>query len=333
VLGLRAIDYLTFYLSACWFLLAHLQRGDVVVAKTDPPLISIVAGAAARIRAAKLVNWLQDLFPETAVELGVRGVGWLARFLSWLRNISLRAAAMNVTIGGRMADRLASFGVPERQIRVIHNWADGGAVHPIAREANPLRAEWGLERKFAVGYSGNLGRAHEFETMVGAADLLRARADVVFLFIGGGVHREGLERRVRELALENVYFQPYQPREKLGLSLTLPDVHLVSLRPELEGLIVPSKFYGIAAAGRPTVAIGDPDGEIPTLLRRYDIGYAVTPGDARGLAARLVELADNPGLCSTMGTKAREVFVQQFDMPHAMRAWRECLDAVESEIR
>lgn len=333
VLGLRAIDYLTFHLNAFRFLLTQIQRGDVVVAKTDPPLISIVAGVAARMRGATLINWLQDLFPETAVELGVRGVGWLAPFLSWLRNISLRAAAMNVAIGGRMAERLASLGVPERRIRVIHNWADGGAICPTRREVNPLRAEWGLDGKFVVGYSGNLGRAHEFETMVNAADLLRARNDVVFLFIGSGANRERLERKARELGLGNVHFHPYQPREKLGLSLTVPDVHLVSLRPELEGLIVPSKFYGIAAAGRPTLAIGDPEGEIPTILRRYDIGYTVMPGDAEGLAVRIVELADNPDLCSTMGTRAREVFEQQFDLPHAMQAWRECLDAVESEIR
>jgi glycosyltransferase involved in cell wall biosynthesis len=195
----RAVDYLTFYLSASFRLWRLALRGDVVVAKTDPPLVSVVTGWVCRLRGAELANWLQDLFPEVAVELGIRGLdGWPGRFLRRLRNASLKRACVNVVPGERMAGRLLDEGVAEDRIRVIHNWADGEAIRPVPATENPLRVEWGLSERFVFGYSGNLGRAHEFENMLGAIRRLRAREDIVFLFIGGepksAAFREAVER-------------------------------------------------------------------------------------------------------------------------------------------
>jgi hypothetical protein len=155
-----------------------------------------------------------------------------------------------------MANYLSSQGIPQSQITVIHNWADGQAIQPLAAENNPLRTEWQLQDKFVVGYSGNLGRAHEFTTILEAATQLIEDPQIVFLFIGSGPQKLWLEAEVNKRHLTNVLFKPYQPRECLGDSLTVPDVHLISLRPSLEGLMVPSKFYGIAAAGRPVLYLG-----------------------------------------------------------------------------
>jgi len=138
--------------------------------------------------------------------------------------------------------------------------------------ANALRREWGLDGRFVVGYSGNLGRAHEFATFFGAAERLCGRQDVVFLFIAAGAQREQVDEEVGRRGLGNVLFKPYQPWERLHESLSAADVHLVSLNAALEGLIVPSKFYGIAAAGRPTLFVGNTDGEIARLLREGDCG-------------------------------------------------------------
>jgi len=180
----RAIDYLTFYLSAGWALLRLLRAGDTVVAKTDPPLISIVAAAAARMRGATLVNWTQDLFPEVAVELRVPGMATLAPPLRWLRNLSLRVAACNVVIGDGMAMRLQRQGVGRERIRVIHNWCCAPELRPVPLERVALRNEWGLAGRFVVGYSGNLGRAHELDTILEAARLLAPESGIAFLFIG-----------------------------------------------------------------------------------------------------------------------------------------------------
>ena len=264
----RAFDYLSFYVTAAAKLAALARSGDVIVAKTDPPLVSVVAGWVARMRGARLVNWLQDIFPEVAANLGVGPTrGAVGRLLRWLRDGSLRHAAANVVLGRRMRERVTALGVDPRKIAVIPNWADGARLRPMPRDGNPLRAEWGLGDRFVVGYSGNLGRVHDFRTVLDAADALRAQPDIVFQFIGGGAQMEALRQTVAERRLPNVVFKPYQPREMLGQSLGAADVHLVTLRPELEGLVVPSKFSGVAAVGRPTIFIGDPEGEIGSIVR------------------------------------------------------------------
>ena len=150
----RLIDYATFHLFAS-IRLANLARlNDVVVAKTDPPLISIPAWLICRWRRAKLINWLQDLFPEVlAVELGLIGRPFWLRALEHLRNKSLSAAHKNVVLGQCMADRLNAAGVEPSHISIIENWSDGERVRPIERGKNVLRQQWNLREKFIVGYS------------------------------------------------------------------------------------------------------------------------------------------------------------------------------------
>lgn len=322
----RAMDYLTFYFSAAGLLLRLTGRDDVVVAKTDPPLISVVAMVVARLRGATLVNWVQDLFPEVAEALEVKGIGPLAPLLRWLRNLSLRAARTNVVLGERMAARLVEQGVDAKAVTIIHNWSDAAAIHPVVAQENPLRREWGLEGKFVVGYSGNMGRAHEFSTLLDAVELLQGDASIVFLFIGSGARRAWVEKEVRRRGLANVIFKPYQPRELLAQSLSVPDLHVISLLPPLEGLIVPSKFYGIAAAGRPTLFIGDTKGEIALILRQHHCGASVAIGDVEGVVHEIRTLAHyQPQLTALQGLNARRLFEQRFTHASAFDAWRDLL--------
>jgi glycosyltransferase involved in cell wall biosynthesis len=326
----RALDYLTFYLSAFWHLIMLVRPGDIIVANTDPPLISVVAMAVAQICRAHLVNWLHDLFPEIATALHVRGLnGGVARMLEWLRNRSLITAAGNVAIGEKMAERLKTR-LPQvaDRIQVIHNWADGEAIYPIPSVTNPMRELWDLEGKFVVGYSGNIGRGHEFDTLLRAAEELRTDVRFVFLLIGDGVRRGEIEQRIQEWGLKNIMLRPYQPRELLAQSLSVPDVHVVSMRPELEGLMLPSKLYAIAAVGRPTVFIGHPVGEAAVMLREGRCGFAVAQGNWSGLVDQLQRLANNENLCAGMGRNARERFERRFDKPLAMKAWKELLRAL-----
>ena len=318
----RAIDYSTFYLSALWCLLRILRAGDVVIAKTDPPLISVVAAVATRLRGAVLINWIQDLFPEVASALSVQGTGWLEYPLRSLRNRSLLAARRNVVIGEGMAQRLREEGISPDRITVIHNWADGQAIQPIDPKKNDLRREWNLEDKFVVGYSGNFGRAHEFGTILSAAEILREFTQIVFLFIGAGAQLAWMHQEVENKQLRNVMFKPYQPRDQLSMSLSVPDIHVISLLPSLEGLIVPSKFYGIAAAGRPMLYIGDKDGELPQLIRSAQCGFSLEVHQAQEAAAVIRKLAGDATACSPLGPQARILFDQRFEKSSAEKAWQ-----------
>ena len=319
----RAIDYFTFYLSAAWCLFRVADKNSIVIAKTDPPLISVVAGFIVGVRKTSFVNWLQDLFPEVAIALNVRGFGGLlGKWLVKIRNSSLNHADMNIVIGERMREKLISEGVETSKIQVIHNWADGTAIKPITNENNSLREEWGLEGKFVIGYSGNLGRAHEFKTIIDAAEKLKEEGDIVFLLIGGGAQVELVKEEARKQNLNNLIFKPYQPREMLNQSLGLPDVHLVVLRPEMEGLIVPSKFYGIAAAGKPTLFIGDTQGEIAEILRSSEAGMSVGSGDGETLATNIRELKNEPDKVNFLGANARKVFEKEVDIKIALEKWK-----------
>lgn len=325
-LGGRALDYATFYLSAGLRLARLCRRGDVLVAKTDPPLISVIAEWVCRLRGTAQVNWLHDLFPEIAQVLGVRGLqGSLGRGLRRLRNRSLARARMNVVLGERMAARVRAEGICARRVRVIHNWADGARIRPLARRSSALAREWGLARRFVVAYSGNMGRVHDFEGVLDAAAALRDADDAVFLFVGGGRQREALEAEAHRRGLGNVQFRPYQPGTRLAESLAAGDVHLVSLLPALEGLVVPSKLYGIAAAGRPCVFLGAADGEVAMILSRERCGVTVPPGDGAALASVLRALRRDPARRRAMGRRARAAFERSFSRERALAAWREVL--------
>jgi len=324
----RFADYLTFHLFATLKLLKMVAPGDVVIAMTDPPLISVCAALAAKLRRACLVNWQQDVFPEAATELGFRTIagplGWPIRAA---RNWSLRTAATSVAVGERMAVRLRRLSAAGAQrVQVIQNYADGSHIRAIDPAQSTLRTAWGLGNKFVVGYSGNMGRAHEFDTFIAACVRLKAEHDIAFVFIGSGQQRARLEDAVETHRLDNVRFKPYVADAQLTDSLGACDVHLVSLLPALEGLIVPSKFYGIAAAGRPTIYIGDPAGEIPGLLARHDIGTTVRPGDADGLATALLELKHKPERRREMGARARQAFEADWDRAVALEAWRKVIE-------
>jgi len=324
----RGLDYLSFYLSAGWHLWRLCRSGDVVVAKTDPPLFCVLAGWVARRRGAALVNWLHDLFPEIAERVGVPLLrGRLFRVLQRMRDRSLQRARCNVVIGARMAERVQALGVAPERIRIIHNWGDGGAIRPLPRSEHPLRAAWKLEDRFVVGYSGNMGYAHEFDTILDAAERLHYRDDIVFLFVGGGVRRDYIEQQARRRQLGNVAFESYQPRARLGESLTASDAHLVTLRPELEGLMVPSKFYAVAAAGRPVLFIGAADGEIARLIAQARCGATVAPGDSGGLAGHIAALAEDRTRLEAQGAAARRLFEARFEQRLATEQWLHTLEA------
>lgn len=327
-LARRGADYLSFYLSVRNRLAKIASRGDFVIAKTDPPLISVVAHRATKKTGAHLVNWLQDVYPETAAELHVPLMrSPVGTVLGNLRDRSLHTAVATVTVGERMAEKIEALGVARERIHVIPNWCDDAEITPIPTSANTLRQEWNLSDKFVFGYSGNLGRAHEFETVLTAAERLRDDRRFVFLMIGGGSRLAELHRIVGARGLDGgFHFLPYQDRSTLRYSLAVPDAHWLSLNPKLEGLIVPSKFYGIAAAGKPIVVITDPDGELARLVRQFHCGFAIAPGDADALVSALRDMADRPQLVTEMGARARQMLDDQFTRRHGLARWHALLD-------
>jgi glycosyltransferase involved in cell wall biosynthesis len=297
----RAIDYATFAISA-W---GHMrkQRRALIVAMTDPPLTSLLAATSGR----PYVNWIQDLFPDVAEALGVRVPRWLHALRDW----SLRRAKRNVVIGEQMALRLRSGQASRVPNAVVqHNWADA-ALHPVDVP----------HEQFVVGYSGNLGRAHDVATMTGAMRLLRDDPGIVFSIRGGGAKLD----EIRKQNLPNVRFEPYASRDRLSESLSSADAHLVTLNPALEGLIVPSKFYGVLAVARPVLYVGARDGELARLVLEHGLGYVIEPGETVTLANAIRELAHDPQKRIDMGRRARALYDARFAPEIALAQWETIL--------
>jgi glycosyltransferase involved in cell wall biosynthesis len=326
----RALDYFLMYLVFACALFQRVRVGDLVIVKTDPPLVSVALLPVVLLKRAKLVNWLQDLYPEIAVAFGMKALVPLLPILMFLRGATLRKAECNVVIGHEMKRRLRDLGAPTKRISVIPNWSFQDDIRPSNRDGNPLRREWGLNGKFVVAYSGNLGRAHEIDTLLGAAEKLRDEVDLVFLFIGGGALSGGLRVEVERRDLQHLFmFKPYQPAAALGASLTLPDIFWVSLRAEMEGLIVPSKFYGNCAAGRPTIFVGDPTGEIGRLIEENQCGLSVSVGESTALAEVILSLKNDRPRLEAMGRNARRASETTLSKAASLAAWERLIaDAI-----
>jgi colanic acid biosynthesis glycosyl transferase WcaI len=319
----RLMDLITVYPALLVAMVRHISKGDTLIAKTDPPLLSVVSALASRIKGARLFCWMQDLYPEVAAELGASALqGWLGAPLRFLRDWSLRKADRCVVIGERMAERIAQLGVPQSRITIIHNWCEDALIKPVSHADNPVRREWGFtDADLVVGYSGNLGRAHEYETILSAAEQLQDTPSIRFLMVGGGASAQKLKGEAAKRGITSFSFQPYQPREKLALSLGAADLHWLSLLPAMEGLIVPSKAYGIAAAGRPIIAITDQDGEVARLVKAHDAGVVVSPGDGEALATALMDYANDPSKRIRQGAAARHMLEKKFTMQASLERW------------
>jgi glycosyltransferase involved in cell wall biosynthesis len=320
----RLADYLTFWTSAVGRL-ALARRPDVVLALTTPPLIAAGAAAVARARELPLVLWVQDVYPEAAVALGVlRRDGAAVGALSALARFAHGVGRFSVALADDMARRLEAQGQRPERVRVIQNWADGRAVACIGRAESPLRRELGGAGRFIAMYSGNIGLGHDVETLVGAARILAERSAAIGLvFVGDGARRAEAQRAAH--GLPNVRFLPSQPRARLTESLAAADVHLASLRDGLEGLLVPSKIYGVLAAGRPLFFVGPAASEPARLVREHAVGWEGRPGDPAALASALERARDDAVWTAACGRRARALLEARFDRPLAVARWRELL--------
>jgi glycosyltransferase involved in cell wall biosynthesis len=320
----KAVDFATFYLQALWRLFALANRNSMIISLTDPPLLGIGARLVACLRHARLVHWVQDVYPELAIELA--GQHWL-RLIQPLRDLAWRSADSCVTLGVEMNARLEAAGVPSARRTVIENWAPAGLRLMARVDESPARTALGLKGKFVVGYSGNLGRVHDLEPVLDIAAALREHDDIVFVLIGGGPQREALQTAAQRRQLSNVAFHSARSREDLAHSLAIADVHLVTLRAGCEHLVFPSKLYGSAALGRPILFVGPPGCEIAQVVRQHGMGFVGSRDDIAGLVAAIRRLRDNNPVWQACAEAAAR-FAGTRTLATAGARWRTVIDAI-----
>jgi glycosyltransferase involved in cell wall biosynthesis len=193
-----------------------------------------------------------------------------------------------------------------------------------------LRRQWGWNDRFVVLYSGNAGLAHDFDTVLEAADRLRDNSQILFAFVSAGPQMEHIERRREDLRLPNVEIRLPVARDALCDNLGAGDVHLITLKREVPGLLVPSKIYGILAAGRPSIYVGPAEGEVFDILSSGRCGTRIGNGDAAALAQSILRYFNDGALRAQEGERAREIFEQRFTKRRAMEQFRSVLQSLTS---
>ncbi len=321
----RASNYVTYFLSACAAGF-RVGRPDVVVAMTDPPIIGMAGLLCARWHRARFVFRCCDVFPEVAVLLEDFHSAWVDRALEATWRFLLVRADLVVALGATMRQRLLRKGADPSSTVVCEDWADCEALHPAPRDNAFARAHQ-LQDRFVVMHAGNIGLSQNLDVFVDAAARLRHREDIRFVMVGEGARKPVLQALAAARGLGNIDFLPYQPREGMVDSYAAADVFLVSLKPGLAGVIVPSKMYSILASGRPYVAAVEEACELVALTREHRCGVVIAPGDGAALAAAVERLASDRAETEAMGRRAREAGLL-FDRPRMIGAFVEAISRV-----
>lgn len=315
----RMFSYLSFYVTAFARALT-VRRADLVVSMTTPPLISVLGAALKLFRGSRHFIWEQDLYPEIAVDLDyLKAGGFTHRVTGWIADAVRRQADGIIVLGPCMRDRLIARGVAANKIHIAEHWASSKAIEPMPRPES--------EADLVVLYSGNLGMAHDLETIQGAISNLRQDRRIRFIFSGTGDKRQILDDYCREEGIDTVELRPFVDRDRLSEGLAAGDIGLVTQRDVSCGALVPSKVYGILAAGRPLLFIGPAQATPALLIARHNCGWRVDCGDVRGATELLQFLASHPETVRAAGIRAREALLRYYDLPQSVNRIADLLGA------
>ncbi len=303
----RVLSYASFYLGAAWRALT-LPRQDVVLTLTTPPLLSLLGTAVKLFRGSKHFIWEMDVYPDVAIDLGTfKADGVLDRVVGALADLTRRRADGIIALGECMKDRLVRRGLDPATIHVAHNWADSRDIQPLPRP--------GKSSQLVLLYSGNLGLAHDTGTIAQTMLALRDNPSFRFLFVGSGARTPELKAFAATRALTGVEFRPYAQRASLSESLAAGDIGLVTQRDAACGSVVPSKVYGLLAAGRPILFIGPKAATPARIVADSRCGWQIDCGDTTSLTQLLLHLANHPKEVAEAAHNARQALLDHYDRP------------------
>lgn len=341
-IGTRAIDYLRFNL-ACMLKALLLPRQDVVICLTTPPFIALTGVLLRLLKGTRFVYWTMDLYPDLPVEAGfIRRNGPLHKVLGAIDVLCLSRADTVVTLGRCMYRRILAKGIAPERVTTIHPWADPTEIFELpARRFEPpvdalgklrtsttapyaqnrFRKEWDIGDRFVIQYSGNFGLGHDADTVCRAMLSTKDDDGIRWVIVGDGIMVPKVVRFVQEHHISNVIIRPYQPRERLNELIALGDVHLVLMVPAFEGVILPSKLFGILAAGRPVIFVGPQESEISHVIQESSCGFVVPNGNSTALLCGIRELRENPTLALALGHRGRKALETRYSMQNACESW------------
>ncbi len=322
-------------IATAWFQMSAFLRAlisreplDVLLTVSTPPMCHVAGVIVSRLRGVAHVFWCADVHPDSLIAMGALSAHSLrARLLSAANRWALRRCDAIIAVGRCMRELLISRGAAPERIQTVPMWhRDALAELPDPDRVRALQAELRLRGRFVVMYSGNLGRMHDFETILAAAERLHDDARFVFLFSGAGSALEQVRQQAARRGREQIRIHPLFPEEMLPEVLALASVHVITLRPSAAGVSVPGKVYGAMAAGRPVIFIGPAESEVAMTIREEGCGFVIAAGDAATLVDVLRQLRADPAAAETLGNRGRDAFRNRYSQSHRCAQFSQAIE-------
>jgi len=305
----RFLSFMGFMILATW---AGMRcRADVVYA-TSPPLTVIVPGyLISRIKRAKLIFEVRDLWPESAVKTGILTNRIIIKVAEWLESFAYKTSNQIVAVSGGIKDALSLHGISPEKIHIVTHGADLEYVYPLKEKNNKFREKYSLEGKFTAIYAGSFGWANSLETIIEAAKLLEDRNDIRIVLLGGGKEKSELEELVKRYKLKNIIFAEPVPKSEIASAVGAADVGLMVLRDvSTFATVLPNKLLDYMGCGIPVII--NFKGYASDIVTSADAGLLVAPGNPEALRDAILQLAENPQTGSKMGRQGRKHIEKYF---------------------
>ena len=311
------------------------KKYDVAFIDSTPPIQGLKLPFVRLFRNKPVVLNLQDIFPDSLAGTGLakRG-GLLWKIGRLVENITYRNADKIIVISDDFKKNIMAKGVPEDKIVVVYNWVDENAVVPVVKDDNPLYDELGINReKFTVVYAGNFGHAQNIDVTIAAAERLKHVEDIQFLMFGTGGLVEDYKKIAQEKGLENMFFFPLQPVEKVSQVYSLGNLGVVACKKGLGKGAFPSKTWSIMSAGTPVIANYDEDTDLERLVKDNGLGVFSAADDSEQMAERIMEMYNNRDLCAEYGLNARKYILDNVSKDKSTQKYVDVIKEVVQERR
>jgi colanic acid biosynthesis glycosyl transferase WcaI len=330
ILAFRIINLITISASICINILFKVRKGDIVLVVTNPPTLPFAVFIACKIRGAKIILRVEDVYPDALIAAGmVRPDSMIVKVIDALQRRIYKGVDKIVVLGRDMM-KLVQGKITGNisHITLITNFADSDQILPLPRNRNSLLQRLGLADKFVVQYSGNMGRTHGIECLVEAAIILAKENSIHFLFIGFGAKQAWLKSTVHEHGLKNVTVLPMQPRSDLNDSLNACDLAVISFVKGMSGISVPCRMYNIMSAGKPILAVTDKDSELAQVVEEEQIGWVVQPEMPQAIVQAVLESCSNRVVLSRMAFRARTLALEKYSLASCQQQYKILVDSM-----
>ncbi len=321
---LRLLNYFSFVFSSLYGIFRS-GRQDLIVVESPPLFIGFSAIIASMVKQAPYIFNVSDLWPESAVQLGLVTNKHLIRMSEWLEGYFYRKAFKLSAQTRGIVEGLKKKGVAAEDILFLPNGVDTDLFQPRERDV-ALEEVLGVQGKRIILYAGTMGYAHGIEVALEAADILRDQKDVLFLFVGDGSERPRLEKMAQEKNLDNVRFIDFQPLEEIPRYYSLSTINLSTLRRyKLSEGVRPSKVFPALASGQPLIYVGE--GEGAEIAKESHGGVILEPENSELLARTIQELLANPEKCQELATNGRAYVIKHYSWKNIISSWLGALNS------